>query len=131
LLTVTDLQNTDPVEVFNFEEIPVNPLHQNYLWGNPCFALMLLIGQSFSVQGWQVQPGSIQEINSLPLHVYREEGESHLKPCAEIMLSQRAAEQIIDKGLMPLLPFFNQDTVRLGRFQSIADPPTRLSGPWS
>lgn len=123
--------DTDPVDDFNFEEMPITPEHANYLWGNPCFAIMLLIGQSFSVQGWQVQPGRVQEINSLPLHVYREGGESQLKPCAEITLSQRAAELIIDKGLMPLLSFLNQDTVRLGRFQSIADPPTRLSGPWN
>ncbi|NOR24976.1 MAG: hypothetical protein GQ542_11395, partial [Desulforhopalus sp.] len=98
---------------------------------NPCFAIMLLLGQSFSAQGWQMRPGSVLEINSLPLHLYKEAGESHLKPCAEIMLSQRGAEEIIDKGLMPLLSFLNQDTVRLGRFQSIADPLTRLAGPWS
>ncbi|MCP4342506.1 MAG: hypothetical protein GY799_27405 [Desulfobulbaceae bacterium] len=123
--------DTDPVDAFNFEEMPITPEHASYLWGNPCFALMLLIGQSFSVQGWQMQPGRVQEINSLPLHVYREGGESQLKPCAEITLSQRAAELIIDKGLMPLLSFLNQDMVRLGRFQSIADPPTRVFGPWS
>lgn len=123
--------DTDPVDAFSFEEMPITPEHGNYLWGNSCFALMLLIGQGFSVHGWQMQPGSVQEIASLPLHVYKEEGESCLKPCAEIMLSQRAAEQIVDKGLMPLLSFLNQDKVRLGRFQSIADPPTRISGPWS
>jgi type VI secretion system protein ImpC len=89
------------------------------------------MGQAFSIQGWQMRLTATQEINSLPLHIYKEEGESHLKPCAETMLSQRAAEQIMDKGLMPLLSFFNQDMVRFGRFQSIADPPTRLAGPWS
>jgi hypothetical protein len=46
------------------------------------------------------------------------------------MLSQRAAEIIIDQGLMPLLSYLNQDMARLGRFQSISDPPSRLAGPW-
>ncbi len=123
--------DTDPVEAFNFEEFLLMPVHANYLWGNPCFAIMLLLGQSFSGQGWSMRPGSVLEINSLPLHLYKEARETHLKPCAEIMLSQRGAELIIDKGLMPLLSFLNQDTVRLGRFQSIADPLTRLAGPWS
>lgn len=123
--------DTDPVEPFQFEEMPEKPVHEKYLWGNPCFAIMLLLGQSFSRQGWQMRLGSTQEINSLPLHVYKENGESLLKPCAEILLSQRAAERIIDKGFMPLLSFVNQDMVRLGRFQSIGDPPTRLAGPWN
>lgn len=123
--------DTDPVDAFNFEEMPINPEHANYLWGNPCFALVRLLGQTFTMQGRQMRLGSVLDINFLPLHVYKDAGESHLKPCAEIMLSQRAAEQVLDKGLMPLLSVLNQDAVRLGRFQSIADPLTRLAGPWS
>jgi type VI secretion system protein ImpC len=122
--------NTEPIDAFNFEEMPVPPVHGNYLWGNPCFALILLLGQAFSLHGRQMQPDSVLEINSLPLYVYKEEGESHLKPCAETLLSHRAAEQIMEKGLMPLLSFLNQDMVRLGRFQSIADPLSRLAVPW-
>jgi type VI secretion system protein ImpC len=123
--------DTDPVDVFDFEEMPMSPKHIHYLWGNPCFAILLMIGQAFSIQGWQMRLSSAQEINSLPLHIYKEEGESHLKPCAEIMLSQRAAEHIIERGFMPLLSFFNQDMVRFARFQSMADPPTSLVGRWS
>lgn len=123
--------DTDPVDAFNFEEMPGIPLHENYLWGNPCFAIILLLGQSFSLQGRQMSPGSILDIDSLPLHIYKEKGEPHLTPCAEMLLSQPAAEQILDKGLMPLLSFLNQDRIRLTRFQSIADPLTRLAGPWS
>lgn len=122
--------DTDPVDAFSFEEMPIIPEHIHYLWGNPCFAILLLMGQAFSLQGWQMQLAGAQEINSLPLHIYKEEGESRLKPCAEAMLSQRAAERIIDQGLMPLLSVLNQDKVWLARFQSIADPPTRLAGPW-
>jgi type VI secretion system protein ImpC len=122
--------DTEPIDAFNFEEMPIPPVHENYLWGNPCFALILLLGQAFSLHGLQMQPNSVLEINSLPLHVYKEEGESHLKPCAETLLSHRGAEQIMKKGLMPLLSFLNQDMVRLGRFQSIADPLSLLSGSW-
>jgi type VI secretion system protein ImpC len=122
--------DTDAIDAFNFAEMPSTPEHANYLWGNPCFAMLLLIGQAFSIQGRQLRLTSSQEINSLPLHVYKVEGESYLKPCAETMLSQRAAEIIIDQGLMPLLSYLNQDMARLGRFQSISDPPSRLAGPW-
>jgi type VI secretion system protein ImpC len=64
------------------------------------------------------------------LHIYETEGESHIKPCAETLLTMRAAEIILEKGLMPLLSLRGRDTVRLGRFQSIADPLKSLSGRW-
>ena len=49
-------------------------------------------------------------------------------PCAEVVLSDRAAEIILDGGLMPLLSLRDQDVVRLARFQSIADPLAPLAG---
>lgn len=122
--------NTDPVDSFQFEEMPTPPVHKKYLWGNPCFALALLLGQAFSLHGWRMEPGHVQEIDDLPLHVYEKDGTSFLKPCAEACLGQRAAEQILDRGLMPLLSFLNRDMVRLGRFQSVADPLRPLAGPW-
>ena len=74
--------------------------------------------------------GELMRMILLPLHIFKEHGESHRKPCAETLLSQRAAEAILEKGAMPLLSFLNQDTVRLARFQAIADPLTQLAGRW-
>lgn len=122
---------TDPIESFTFEEMVDSPLHDHYLWGNPSFACVYLLAQAFSMYGWDFRPGSIQDIEGLPLHVYKEQGESRIKPCAEVVLTERAAEAILDKGFMPLLSFKNQDTVRLARFQSVADPSTHLAGRWS
>jgi type VI secretion system protein ImpC len=123
-------KETEPVESFEFEEMEGEPKHEEYLWGNPSFACVYLIAEAFSQAGWDFRPGMIQEIAGLPLHVYKQDGESRLKPCAEALLSQRAAEVILDHGLMPLLSFINQDSVRLARFQSIADPPSALLGRW-
>jgi type VI secretion system protein ImpC len=75
-------------------------------------------------------PGIIQDIEDLPLHVYREQGESRIKPCAEFLLTEAAAEAILEKGLMPLLSFKNRDMVRVARFHSVADPPASLAGRW-
>jgi type VI secretion system protein ImpC len=123
--------DTDPTEQFEFEEMPSEPDHNDYMWGNPCFACVYLLGQAFSQYGWNLRPGIIQDIEGLPLYIYKEEGESRIKPCAEVLLTERAAEIILNKGLMPLLCFRNQDKIRLVRFQSIADPLTRLAGRWS
>jgi len=121
---------TDAIDRFFFEEMADKPVHSSYLWGNPVFACGCLIGQAFSRNGWQLQLGEILDVDGLPLHLYKENGEVKIKPCAEVLLTQKAAEQILDHGLMPLLSFKEQDKVRLARFQSIVDPLTRLSGPW-
>jgi type VI secretion system protein ImpC len=123
-------KETEPIERFEFEEVEPVPKHEEYLWGNPCYACVYLIAQAFSQNGWNFRPGMIQEIGGLPLHVYKDQGESRMVPCAEIVLTQRAAEAILDRSLMPLLSFVNQDKVRLARFQSIADPPRPLKGRW-
>ncbi len=121
---------TVPIENFDFEEMEAKSLHDHYLWGNPCFACVFLLAQAFSESGWDLRPGIIQDIEDLPLHVYEEQGESLTKPCAEGLLTEHAAEAILEKGLMPLLSFKNRDMIRLARFQSLADPPDDLSGRW-
>ena len=123
-------QATDPVQRFDFEEMVALPMHEDYLWGNPCFACVYLLAQSFSQCGWDFRPGMIQEVSGLPLHTYKDHGDSRATPCAEAVLTQRAAEAILDRGLMPLLSFIHQDVVRLARFQSLADPLEPLSGRW-
>jgi type VI secretion system protein ImpC len=121
---------TDPIERFEFEEMTASPKHDHYLWGNPAFGCVYLIAQAFSHYGWDLRPGVVQEIEDLPLHVYKERSESRSTPCAEVLLTERAAEMILDKGFMPLLSLRNQDTIRLARFQSLTDPPSPLAGRW-
>jgi type VI secretion system protein ImpC len=114
--------DTDTIERFDFEEMIEVPDHDDYLWANPSFACVYLLAQAFSRYGWNFRPGIIQDIEGLPLYIYKEEGESRVKPCAEVALTERAAEIILDKGLMPLLCFRNQDIIRLARFQSSRPP---------
>lgn len=124
-------QETDSAERFDFEEMPGEaPGHQDYLWANPAFACTLLLAQAFSDYGWTFRPGVHSEISGLPLHLYREDGEAVAKPCAEILLTESAAEEILESGVMPLVSIKGRDVVRLLRFQSIADPLTRLGGRW-
>lgn len=122
--------DTDPVEQFAFEETADPIRHEEYLWANPAFACALLLGQAFSEYGWDFRPGIFLTIDGLPMHVYPEDGEPQIKPCAEVLMTERAAGAILDRGLMPLLSFKGRDTIRLARFQSLADPPARLRGRW-
>ncbi|MBN1932250.1 MAG: type VI secretion system contractile sheath large subunit [Desulfobacterales bacterium] len=121
---------TDPIEYFEFEEMPDRPKHENYLWGNPAFACVYLLAQAFTAYGWKFRPGAVQDIEGLPIHIYRENGQSRLQPCTEVIFSEKAVTAILDRGIMPLVAIGNRDTIRLVRFQSLADPLSPLSGRW-
>ena len=123
-------KKTSPLESFDFEEFPDLPAHEDYLWGNPAFLIALLLGQSFTESGWEMRPGTVSEIDRMPLHVYERDGVSEPKPCAEVLLTEDAVERILDEGVMPLVSFKSSDKARLARFQSIATPFRGLAGRW-
>lgn len=123
-------KDSDPVDVFDFEEMHDGVQHEHYLWGNPAFMCAYLLAEAFSHEGWSMTPGSVHDIEGLPLHVNRIDGESRLKPCAEVLLTDDAIETILDKGIMPIATIKDMDAARLVRFQSLADPPAGLAGRW-
>jgi type VI secretion system protein ImpC len=125
-------KQTEPAEEFEFEELGNDDeakRHEAYLWGNPSFAVVYLLAEGFTKDGWSFRPSDTLEIEGLPLHIYEAQGEAEIKPCAESLLTVRAATKIIERGLMPLLSMKHTDAIRLGMFQSIAR--TSLSGRWN
>ena len=124
-------KRTDPMEAFDFEELPAGRDHEAYLWGNPAFACARLIGSAFVDNGAAMEPGDHLQIDDLPAAVYHDEEDGpRMKPCAEAALSEAAAQRILDAGAMPLLASSRHNAVRVMRFQSIADPPEPLAGKW-
>jgi type VI secretion system protein ImpC len=121
---------TDPIEAFPFDEVGAMRAHEHYLWGNPAFACALLAAAAFREGGAAMQLGDVLEVDDLPAHSYREDGEAHLQPCAEIFMPERTSVALLDRGLMPLVSARDRNSARLIRFQSIADPPAPLVGPW-
>ncbi|HLV85437.1 MAG TPA: type VI secretion system contractile sheath large subunit [Candidatus Sulfotelmatobacter sp.] len=123
-------KNTSSLESFDFEELGDSASHEDYLWGNPAFAVALLLAQAFEQAGWEMRAGSAVELAGVPLHIYRRDGASEAKPCAEVLLTQEALESILDAGLIPLVSFKNRDAIRVARFQSLSSPPRPLAGRW-
>jgi type VI secretion system protein ImpC len=130
LLRRTYGRRGSPVESFDFEELPDPPVHEGYLWGNPAFAAVALLAQAFSQSGWQLRPGEVSEIEDLPGHVYEADGETHMQPCAEALLTERAGQAILDAGLMPLLSVRGRDAARLAAFRPIGRAAATLAGRW-
>jgi type VI secretion system protein ImpC len=116
-------------EELEFIELPT-PQHDGFLWGNGAFVAACLVAQAFGENGWNLNQNLGRDINDLPLHVYDDDGQPVVKPCAEALLGDRAAERILEFGIMPLLSFADRGSVRLARLQSLADPPAGLAGRW-
>jgi type VI secretion system protein ImpC len=123
-------RKSDPTEALAFEELRDPPDHEHYLWGNPAFAVACALAQAFSESGWDLKPGEVSAIDGLPTHVYVDDGESQVKPCAEAILTERALQPLFDAGVMPLVSVRGQDQVRLGSFQSLARNGAKLVGRW-
>lgn len=124
-------KETDPCEELDFEELAQDEgklRHDSFLWANPSFAVAYVLAKAFASAGSDKRPGDFQNIEGLPLYVNKREGESEILPCAEVLLTVRAAQRIIDMGLIPLLSMKDTDTIRVGLIQSIAG--THLAGRW-
>lgn len=119
---------TDEIDAFEFEELGTTRTHEHYLWGNPALPLAILLGTAFTERGPAMQPGDHNDLGDLPSHAYREDGESKLQPCAEVLIPERTGQALLEHGLIPVLSFPQRNAVRVMRFQSIASPPAPLAG---
>ncbi len=123
-------RETVPVDAFEFEEMPADSVHEHYLWGCPSLFCAALLAESFSSEGWNMSPGSVQEMHGFPLHNYRHDDEAMMKPPSEYWMTEERLNRMLDAGLMVLVSYKNSDRIRLARFQSIQNPPLRLGGRW-
>ena len=121
--------DTDPLETFSFEEFDDAADHDSYVWSNPSCIVGQLLAESFSEFGWEMGNRLKQDVEGLPVHVYKDGAETVYKPCAEVLLTDTAMQKLMDLGLMPLVTYKNSDRVKLARYHSIAD--TALRGMWN
>jgi type VI secretion system protein ImpC len=123
-------KDTEPIDSFDFDELPRPTEHDRYLWGNGAVLCACLLGAAFREAGWSLTAALRQELMGLPMYVCRSDSETHVTPCAEAFLTERGMQLLINEGLMPLLSVKGRDAVRLPRFQSIAEPAAPLAGRW-
>ncbi len=123
--------DTEPLEAFFFEEFEDAPQHDKYLWSNAAFVCGLLLAQSFRSYGWEMGRALKQDLEGLPVHVYKEAGETIYKPCAEVQLTDIGCNKLMEYGLMPLVSYKNTDHVKVARFHSATDPVEKLKARWN
>jgi type VI secretion system protein ImpC len=119
---------TEPIDSFAFEEQVSGNDHEQLLWGNPAFALGLVVARAFAERGWGLDLGrSVQRLEGLPLYIYHAGGTALTKPCAEVLLSERTAQVLMEIGLVPLISHRNADIIALPCLQSLAEPRSPLT----
>ncbi len=111
--------------------MPENPEHESYLWGNSAILCAFLLGQAFTKSGWHMKPGQFKEVNNLPFHTYKKDGETIAKPTAEVPLTDRAVDTMRSMGVIPVISPLNQDLVQVLQFLSISETAATLCGRWS
>jgi len=115
----------EPCDVPGFQELSTPPAHDDYLWGNSAVLGALLHGEAFAADGWSLRPRL--DVGGLPLHLVRAAGEVTATPCAEAVLSARAVDRLLERGVMAVQSMKDGDSVRVARMQSIAEPLAALA----
>ena len=118
--------DSDPVDTFEFDETVEGKAHQDYLWGNPAMAFARVVTRAFASDGWEMEPHRFGTLTDLPGHIYDEDGEKVIKPCAEVLMKESMLEQILEAGFIPFVTIKNTDRVEIWTMQSVAR--TRLFG---
>ncbi len=114
---------SDPIQTFPFEELQNGEPHESYLWANPAFLCGHRMVVSFAEDGWDMELGGAGgEVGGLPVYSFKAGGEKETKPCAEAWLSEKAAEAILSRGLMPVLSVKGRDSVLLASLRSVSEP---------
>ncbi len=125
-------RNSDPCETVVFEEIEGVPQHECFLWGEAGLAAAYAVGMAYAEVGWGFRIEAQTEIDGLPFFVAdTDDGDREPIPCAEVLLTERAAARLRVNGVTPVVSVRHQDKVRLGGLMSIGEAGKPLAGGWA
>ncbi|WNB74272.1 type VI secretion system contractile sheath domain-containing protein [Methylomonas koyamae] len=98
----------DPLQGLDFEECGVPPDPAELLWSNPAF-----LAARFLVKAEQTVDESTGFFGDVPAFSYPQDGESVLQAATEVVLNEKQAHQLWDRGLIPVVSFRQRRGVKL------------------
>ncbi|PVV12337.1 MAG: hypothetical protein B6D77_05585 [gamma proteobacterium symbiont of Ctena orbiculata] len=107
---------TDPIQSQAFEELDEKWSIEDLLWGNPAYALAILLIRQWTVQGDREQ---VPILTDLPAYSYPREGEHHLQPCTKRILHEQQIDQLLGLGIIPVIGSRNRNAIQLPWFQHL------------
>ena len=111
---------TRPVDAFQFEEFTKDDRRENLLWGNPALVAIGAIAQSFATNGWGNHLWQQHEIRDLPGYRERAADNALLHACGEVVINERGANRLSERGITPVLSIQGEFAVRLAPLLSVA-----------
>lgn len=123
-------KKSKPIDAFEFEEMTEENNHSDYLWGNAAFIKTENLARNFTENGWDMRSSEVFQTDNLPVHYYKEEGETVSKPITEIMLTEKGGEILNNNGLIALWSVRNMDCIRSTDYRSISKNSSTLKGRW-
>ncbi len=111
--------DTDPIDTFDFHELPPRPEPERFLWGNPAIGCAYLLGRAHADELDFSGTGDL-EIEDLPAVLYDDGTGQALQPPVEALISERAMTQIQAAGLIPMLGRRDSNSVRCADLTAVA-----------
>ena len=116
---------TDPIDAFDFAELPARPEPARFLWGNPAIGCAYLIGRAHANELDFSGSGDL-EVDDLPAVLYDDGTGQALQPPAEALISERAMNAIQSAGLIPMLGRRDSNSVRCADLTAVSSTVTRF-----
>ncbi len=112
--------NTNPIEEFKYEELPLDEFgdhtttpHHHYTWMNAAYVMGTQLTQAFSLYGFCVAIRGAEaggKIEGLPAHIFTsDDGDKELKCPTEIGITDRRENELSKLGFLPLCHYKNTD----------------------
>lgn len=121
---------TDPIDPFDFEEFSPREGTRSMLYANGAALAGLMLALTYQQAGsFNMRLGSVLAIDDVPYHFYTDsDGDQQPLPCTDRLLTQRVADFVLSRGIMPVLSIKGRPEVRLGGFVSVMGD--NIAGPW-
>jgi type VI secretion system protein ImpC len=110
----------DAIERFEFEELPVRPQRERFLWGNPAFACALLMAHAHALGDAASWPNGGGNVDDLPMPIYSDGGGEAVQPPIELVLGERARATATERGLIALAGGSNANRISVPSTRSLA-----------
>jgi type VI secretion system protein ImpC len=114
---------TEPVDAFEFEETAGAEAPDGFLWGNPVFALGCVAIRAFTDLGALTALPKFAQLDDLPVHVYRAEGEVRSTGPTDRLFTDSEIELLTRLGLIPVVAVRGRDVAFVASFRSVAGAP--------
>lgn len=114
---------TEPLDRFEFEEAAPGDALGSYLWGSPVFALGRAAAQAFAAFGTVAAAARFAQLEDLPVHVYRAEGEARSTGPSDRLLTDAEIERLRGLGLIPIAAARGRDLALISSFRSVTGEP--------